>query len=76
MRTIKARVERVIDGDTIVLEVRARLLQDAPELNTAAGRASMLAQRKRLEGKSIDFRIVTADAYGRAVIDIHAVTPL
>jgi endonuclease YncB( thermonuclease family) len=72
VRTIKARVARVIDGDTLMLEVRCRLMGiSAPELTEPGGPEAFSAAKRRYHNQEIQFRIITADDYGRAVIQIY-----
>lgn len=68
---IEGHVIRVIDGDTIVLAVRVRLPQNAPELSTAAG----IAARARLagwlhRGDRVSLNVHATDSYGRIVADV------
>jgi endonuclease YncB( thermonuclease family) len=80
--TYKACLDRVVDGDTILLTVdagfdiwldlRARLRGiDAPELSTAAGYRARQFVAGRLSGrKSIVVKTYRTDKYGRYLVDI------
>jgi endonuclease YncB( thermonuclease family) len=71
-----ARVTRVIDGDTIMLAVRCRLMGvSAPELDEPGGPEAFKAAKARYHNRIVQFRIITADDFGRAVIQLHDVGP-
>jgi endonuclease YncB( thermonuclease family) len=71
--TTRAKVVRVLDGDTLQLEVRYRVtcrMLDcwAPEKNTAAGEKAWEDLEMRAAGKDVVLHIPTADA--RSMVDV------
>lgn len=65
---------RVVDGDTLAVgPTRVRVLgMDAPEMDTAAGRAAKEAAVTLVAGQPVRLRVVGKDAYGRLLA--HATT--
>lgn len=71
------RVERVIDGDTFVLNgQRVRLLGvNAPELQSCMGEAAKSFLEKRVFNKTMMLSEKTRDNYGRILAVVHVVEP-
>lgn len=68
---IKATVTRVIDGDTVVLVLRARLAREnAPEIETIPGQLAASDLRTRLLHKNVLAFIHGADSHGRALVTL------
>ena len=65
-------IDRVIDGDTIVVEdTILRLARiNAPENKTPAGKAVTRYVKSYLQGKSISYRIDDTGKYGRAIAEV------
>jgi len=84
--TIRGRVTNVVDGDTFDMRVthlgkenkrsydndeRVRIAGiDAPELNTASGKAAKANIEKKLRGKEVRCSVQARDTYGRIVATI------
>lgn len=74
---VKAKVIRVIDGDTIVIsiegqETKVRLAAiDAPELKQPGGEESKQWLQKQIGDKDIYLKIVETDQYGREVAFVY-----
>jgi endonuclease YncB( thermonuclease family) len=65
---IRGVITRVIDGDTVWVRVRVRLLDSAPELGTAAGEQAHVSLARRWPpGARVQVRQVATDGYGRIV---------
>ena len=62
---------RVIDGDTVMLLMRARLGESADEANTIAGQLQTASVRQKLLHKNVLVRIHAADIYGRALVTLE-----
>lgn len=60
---------RTVDGDTIIVNGRHIRLEnfDAPEMDTAAGKAARLALQRILAGKPLECAGHRQDRYGRLV---------
>ena len=71
--TLTATV-RVVDGDTLAIgTTRVRVLGiDAPEMDTAAGRAAKAAAVALVAGQPVRLRVTGKDVYGRLLA--HATT--
>lgn len=86
MYTYAAKLVRVIDADTVVLDVDLgfklwrttdsyRLSRiDAPEINTEAGLAAKRALSDYLIGKGLMVTTAKADNFGRWLIELYAQT--
>lgn len=78
---VKAKVIRVIDGDTIVVnvenqETKVRLAAiDAPEMKQPGGEESKQWLQKQIGDKDIYLKIVDTDQYGREVAYIYNSQP-
>lgn len=64
---VEARVVRIVDGDTLLCEMRVRLRdRNSPELPTPEGIAAAHATQEEFPVHSrIVLRIIAADSYGR-----------
>lgn len=72
--SITGRVQRVIDGDTFVLEngARVRLMTiDAPELDMPYGRESAQALKDLIEGKNVRVLYYRTDKWGRYISQVY-----
>ena len=71
--TITGRVERVIDGDTVIVEnARVRLAEiDAPELSQPHGPEAKMALADMITGKRVTVTYTRRDRYGRLLATIH-----
>lgn len=79
-----AKLVRVTDGDTVRLDLDLgfyshridqpyRLLRiDAPEMNTAAGKASKAALEAFLTGKALMAHTMKSDSFGRFLAELYA----
>lgn len=65
---------RVVDGDTLAVgDTRVRIVgMDAPEMDTAAGRAAKAAAVALVAGQPVRLRVTGKDTYGRLLA--HATT--
>lgn len=82
--TYAARLVRVTDGDTVRLDLDLgfyqwrldqpyRLLRiDAPEMNTAAGKAAKTWLEQYLVGKSLTATTQKSDSFGRFLVELLA----
>lgn len=70
MKPINARVSRVVDGDTVVLQVRCRLSNiDAAEVGSVEGNAARQALSDRIGGSKVTVtNQFGGDAYGRWLV--------
>lgn len=74
---MRARMVRVIDGDSVVFrvggdELHVRLSEiDAPELSQPYGTASKAALESLLGDRAVDIVVVDVDRYDRSVVDIY-----
>jgi endonuclease YncB( thermonuclease family) len=70
LRFVEARVQRVVDGDTVDLVIRCRLAGERqPELNTAEGKAAKKRLQQRLKrGQTVHLRYLGADRYHRLLV--------
>lgn len=78
----KGKVERVIDGDTLVVfcdvgfntyyRLRCRLARvNAPEITRVEGVAARDFIKEKVEGKEVIIRSTFWDKYGRALAEIY-----
>ena len=66
MTPLEARVDRVIDGDTIWVRVRFRTRSSAPEPGAAgAEQATSALKKANPRGRKLLIDVLTIDAYGR-----------
>lgn len=84
MYQYSAKLVRVIDGDTVVLDLDLgfklwrsgesyRLGRiDAPEMNTAGGPVAKRALEDMLSGKSLSAVTSKADKFGRWLVELYA----
>lgn len=71
MNPIAGHVDRVIDGDTVVVRIRVRTRGSAAELGTAAGREAAAKARANFpRGAEVSLRIHYVDAWGRPVAEL------
>ena len=84
-------LEKVIDGDTVVMRFtsvsrnnkyeigrmeRVRLRRRfAPELGEAGSSAAIRALKRRLSGKRVEARLFARDCFGRLVGELEPATP-
>jgi micrococcal nuclease len=80
----RAKLIRVIDADSIVLDIDLgfyewrlgqsyRLLRiNAPELNTEEGKVARVALEKFLAGKNIIAQTQKSDSFGRFLVELYA----
>lgn len=75
MKKWAATVERLIDGDTLTLRVRARLRESAPEIGAPGGAEALERLRDRFPfGQPVEVEVVGVDAYARPVIVVDRLT--
>ncbi len=71
--TIHGRVERVVDGDTVVLVIDAEKIKirlegiDAPEMDQPFGREAKAALQMAVDGRAVYVCVKERDKYGRLV---------
>ena len=69
---IRGVVVRVIDGDTVWIRVRVRLLRSTEELHTFAGeQAHVIAARRWPPGTRVMVSPQTIDTYGRILGELE-----
>jgi len=68
---IKGTVMRVIDGDTVVLQIRGRLAKSTPELSSIQGQLDAHALREKYLHKNVEVFIHGNDTHGRALITMR-----
>lgn len=71
MNPLDATLMRVVDGDTVICQIRVRLRASAPELGTAQGNAAAARLRHDLRNRRrLSLMVHAVDDYGRAVASI------
>ena len=76
MKGLEARITRIVDGDTVIGQIRIRL-QDvqAAEAGTPVGKTATARLRARYQGKRVILHVITTDAWNRLLARITNVLP-
>jgi micrococcal nuclease len=77
-RHFKAKVQRVIDGDTVIIDQKGKKIKirldsiDCPEDGQPWGNTATAGLVKMIGGQNVEFEVFGTDKYGRTLATIYA----
>ncbi len=77
-RHFKARVQRVIDGDTVIIDQQGKKIKirldsiDCPEDGQPWGNTATAGLVKMIGGQNVEFEVFGTDKYGRTLATLYA----